>query len=91
MSQVFFSVVMASSKARIRETVGVPVERGTGRVSQPRVAGSTLVVVETKKEIREFLTSRRAADHARAGRAADLRRVAAFPGCAARRSPSWPA
>ena len=42
------------------EKVGVPVERGTGRVPQARVAGSTLAFVETKKEIREFLTSRRA-------------------------------
>src|SRR3954454_20232124 len=41
--------------------VGVPAERGTGRVSQPPVPGSRLVVVETKKEIQEFLTSRRAA------------------------------
>ena len=42
------------------EKVGVPVERGTGRVPQARVAGSTLAFVETKQEIREFLTSRRA-------------------------------
>ena len=61
MIQVFFSVVMASRKARIWTKVGVPVERGTGRVSQARVTGSRLVFVETKKEIREFLTSRRAA------------------------------
>jgi len=40
--------------------VGVPAERATGRDPQPRVAGSTLGFVETKKEIREFLTSRRA-------------------------------
>ena len=40
--------------------VGVPVERGTGRVSQARTAGSTLRLVDTKQEIREFLTSRRA-------------------------------
>jgi transcriptional regulator with XRE-family HTH domain len=38
----------------------VPVERGTGRVPQARVSGSTLGLVETKQEIREFLTSRRA-------------------------------
>ena len=38
----------------------VPVERGTGRVSQARTAGSTLGLVDTKQEIREFLTSRRA-------------------------------
>src|SRR5205823_2246117 len=42
------------------EKVGVPVERGTGRVPQRGTAGSTLDLVETKKEIREFLTSRRA-------------------------------
>jgi transcriptional regulator with XRE-family HTH domain len=40
--------------------VGVPVERGTGRVPQARTTGSTLRVVDTKQEIREFLTSRRA-------------------------------
>jgi transcriptional regulator with XRE-family HTH domain len=40
--------------------VGVPVERGTGRVPQARTAGSTLRLVDTKQEIREFLTSRRA-------------------------------
>src|SRR3954453_10965734 len=44
-----------------RPGVGVPVEGGTGRVSQPPVLGSRLVVVEAKKEIQEFLTSRRAA------------------------------
>src|SRR4051794_3683857 len=45
----------------MRTTLGVPVEGGTGRVSQPPVPRSTLAVVETKKEIQEFLTSRRAA------------------------------
>jgi transcriptional regulator with XRE-family HTH domain len=40
--------------------VGVPVERGTARVPQARTAGSTLGGVETKQEIRDFLTSRRA-------------------------------
>ena len=40
--------------------VGVPVKRGTGRVPQARTGGSTLRVVDTKQEIREFLTSRRA-------------------------------
>src|ERR1700734_4475250 len=39
----------------------VPVEGGTGRGSQQPGPGSTLVVVETKREIREFLTPRRAA------------------------------
>src|SRR3984885_10994840 len=39
----------------------VPVEGGTGRVSQQPGPGSTLVLVETKQEIQEFLTSRRAA------------------------------
>ena len=38
----------------------VPVDRGTGRVPQRRTAGFTLDLVDTKKEIREFLTSRRA-------------------------------
>jgi transcriptional regulator with XRE-family HTH domain len=37
-----------------------PVERGSGRVSQTWQTGSTLDLVDTKKEIREFLTSRRA-------------------------------
>src|SRR3977135_1820884 len=40
--------------------VRVPVDRGTGRVSHPPPGGSTLPVVDTKSEIREFLTSRRA-------------------------------
>jgi transcriptional regulator with XRE-family HTH domain len=40
--------------------VRVPVERGTGGVPQGRTAGFTLHLVDTKKEIREFLTSRRA-------------------------------
>jgi transcriptional regulator with XRE-family HTH domain len=40
--------------------VGAPVERATGSGSQELVAASTLGFVETKKEIREFLTSRRA-------------------------------
>jgi transcriptional regulator with XRE-family HTH domain len=40
--------------------VRVPVGRGTGGVSQRRTAGSTLELVDTKKEIRGFLTSRRA-------------------------------
>jgi transcriptional regulator with XRE-family HTH domain len=39
--------------------VRVPVERGTGRVSQALKAWFTLALVETKKEISEFLTSRR--------------------------------
>ena len=34
-------------------------ERATGSDSHARVAGSTLAFVETKAEIREFLTSRR--------------------------------
>src|SRR6476469_8798897 len=38
----------------------VPVDGGTGRVTLAARAGSTLEAVETKKEIREFLTSRRA-------------------------------
>src|SRR5437870_3161451 len=40
--------------------VRVPVDRGTGAVSQERAVGSTLDLVDTKKEIRDFLTSRRA-------------------------------
>jgi transcriptional regulator with XRE-family HTH domain len=40
--------------------VRVPVDRATGRVPQDRPAGFTLGLVDTKKEIREFLTSRRA-------------------------------
>jgi transcriptional regulator with XRE-family HTH domain len=40
--------------------VRVPVDRGTDRVSQARVGGSTLACVDAKSEIREFLTSRRA-------------------------------
>src|SRR6478735_940111 len=38
----------------------VPVDGGTGRVTLAARAGSTLEGVETKQEIREFLTSRRA-------------------------------
>src|SRR5712671_1385423 len=38
----------------------VPVERATGRVTQARPAGFTIGLVDTKKEFREFLTSRRA-------------------------------
>src|SRR3989442_16025881 len=40
--------------------VRVPGDRGTGAVSQGRAVGSTLDLVDTKKEIRDFLTSRRA-------------------------------
>src|SRR6266516_4185343 len=40
--------------------VRVPVDRGTSVVSQGRAVGSTLDLVDTKKEIRDFLTSRRA-------------------------------
>jgi transcriptional regulator with XRE-family HTH domain len=40
--------------------VRVPVDRGTGRVSRAGPGGSTLRFVDTKAEIREFLTSRRA-------------------------------
>jgi transcriptional regulator with XRE-family HTH domain len=40
--------------------VRVSVDRATGRDSQTRSAGSTLWGVDTKQEIREFLTSRRA-------------------------------
>jgi transcriptional regulator with XRE-family HTH domain len=40
--------------------VGVPVYPGTGRAPQREPGGATLVLVDTKSEIREFLTSRRA-------------------------------
>src|SRR6266496_1544903 len=40
--------------------VRVPVDWGTSAVSQGRAVGSTLDLVDTKKEIRDFLTSRRA-------------------------------
>jgi transcriptional regulator with XRE-family HTH domain len=40
--------------------VRVPVRRGTGRVPQRRTVGFTLDLVDTKNEIRDFLTSRRA-------------------------------
>jgi transcriptional regulator with XRE-family HTH domain len=40
--------------------VRVPVDRGTRAVSQGRAVGSTLDLVDTRKEIRDFLTSRRA-------------------------------
>jgi hypothetical protein len=68
--------------------LGVPVEGATGRVSQPPVPGSRLVVVETKKEIQEFLTSRRAAiTPEQAGVPSyGARRV---PGLRAKRSLSW--
>lgn len=38
----------------------VPVDRATGGVPQGRAVASTLDLVDTRKEIREFLTSRRA-------------------------------
>ena len=50
---------MAAQQSADLAKVGVPAEAGTGRVSQAASAGSTLSGVETKKEIREFLTSRR--------------------------------
>src|SRR4051794_16584183 len=40
--------------------VGVSVDPGTGSTSHPGPSGSTLDVLDTKDEIREFLTSRRA-------------------------------
>ena len=40
--------------------VRVPVERGTGRVSQPGDEPSYAVIVDTRSEIQEFLTTRRA-------------------------------
>src|SRR3984893_14065819 len=40
-------------------SVRVPVDRATSRVPQDRPAGFTLDLVDMKKEIREFLTSRR--------------------------------
>jgi len=41
------------------EKLGVPVERGTGRVSHGVESGIYAWAVETKQEIRDFLTSRR--------------------------------
>ena len=55
--------VAASSSSReapAHGTVRVPADRATGRVPRNRTDGSTLGLVDTKKEIREFLTSRRA-------------------------------
>jgi transcriptional regulator with XRE-family HTH domain len=40
--------------------VRVPVDRATGTVPRNGAVGSTLISVETKREIRDFLTSRRA-------------------------------
>src|ERR1700751_6157102 len=40
--------------------VRVPIDGGIRSVPQDRVAGFTLDLVDTKKEVREFLTSRRA-------------------------------
>src|SRR5207237_7443811 len=48
------------SEGRGARAVRVSVDRGTGAVSQGRAVGSTLDLVDTKKEIRDFLTSRRA-------------------------------
>jgi transcriptional regulator with XRE-family HTH domain len=50
---------MSQESTGVQE-VRVPVDRGTGGVPQRRADGSTLDLVDTKKEIREFLTSRRA-------------------------------
>src|SRR3984957_18598119 len=49
---------MCPPKHRSTET-GSPCERATDSGSQTRPPGSTLVFVDTKTEIREFLTSRR--------------------------------
>src|SRR4029450_7277025 len=57
------AVVAAScfvQKSTGSRDVRVPVDRATGRGPQNRPAGSTLGLADTKKEIREFLTSRRA-------------------------------
>ena len=84
MNQVFFSVVMASSKARIWTKVGVPVEGATGRVSQPlddRVYACRRGDEEGDPGV-PHLPPRR--DHARAGWPADLR-CAARPRAAPRR------
>ena len=56
---------MVAASRWVQESTGsrevrVPVDRATGRDSQTRPAGSTLWSVDTKQEIREFLTSRRA-------------------------------
>src|SRR5207249_5527448 len=47
-------------ESRGSRDVRVPVGRAIGRVSQGRAAAFTLDLVDTKKEIRDFLTSRRA-------------------------------
>ncbi len=56
---------MVAASCCVQESTGsrdvrVPVDRATGRVSQGRAVGFTLDLVDTRKEIREFLTSRRA-------------------------------
>src|SRR2546427_8321596 len=51
------SCVQESTRSR---DVRVPVGRATDRVPQRWAAGFTLAFVDTKKEIRDFLTSRRA-------------------------------
>src|ERR1700716_442045 len=51
---------MATNVSAGSRDVRAPVDRATGRVPQDRAAGFTLDLVYTKKEIREFLTSRRA-------------------------------
>src|SRR4051812_32145828 len=51
---------LPSQESARRRTVGVSADPGTGRTSHPWQSGSRLDVVDTKDEIREFLTSRRA-------------------------------
>jgi hypothetical protein len=49
-----------SSQPRDATKVGVPVGPGTDRASQDASGGGSLVVVDPKSEMSEFLTSRRA-------------------------------
>jgi transcriptional regulator with XRE-family HTH domain len=51
---------MVSSQPRDATKVGVPVDPGTDRASQVVPGRGSLVIVDAKSEIREFLTSRRA-------------------------------
>src|SRR2546426_407037 len=54
------SLVGCAQESTGSREVRVPVDRATGRVPPDRPAGFTLDLVDTKKEVREFLTSRRA-------------------------------
>ena len=56
-----------------RPGVGAPAERGTDRASHSEQATRSLGEVDTKSDIREFLTSAASQDHARGGEPAGLR------------------